>query len=161
MNAPLEPAHSPFGGSVAVRVLHCPASVSLVAKVPAYLRKVSAYAERGTALHLAMALLLGDDPPSVESFAGKTFNGYTITSDDVETALRPAYAYAALIDTPGAEYYLEHRVKFPSVDGAFGTTDLIVRIGSAVNLVDFKFGTGVPVHALISDGNDDVLNPQL
>ena len=80
-----------------------------------------------------MALLLGDDPPSLESLAGKTFNGYTITSDDVETALRPAYAYAAaLIDTPGAAYYLEHRVVFPTIHGAFGTADLIVRIGSTV-----------------------------
>ena len=149
MNAPLEPAHSPFGGSVAARVLRCPASVGLVQKVPDYLRKSSAYAERGTALHAAMALLLGDDPPSSESLAGKTFNGYTITSDDVETALRPAYAYvAALLDTPGAEYYLEQRVDFPTVAGAFGTADLIVRIGSTVHVVDFKFGVGVRVLAL-------------
>ena len=49
-------AHSPFGGSVAARVLRCPASVSLVEKVPAHLRKASAYADRGTALHAAMAL---------------------------------------------------------------------------------------------------------
>ena len=33
MNAPLEPAHSPFGGSVAARVLRCPASVGLIEKV--------------------------------------------------------------------------------------------------------------------------------
>jgi hypothetical protein len=33
MNAPLEPAHSSFGGSVAARVLHCPASVTLTEKV--------------------------------------------------------------------------------------------------------------------------------
>src|SRR5262245_41951242 len=158
----VEPTHSPVGASVATRVLHCPASVGLVAKVPAHLRRTSSYAERGTALHAAMALLLGDDPPSLESLAGKTFNGYTITRDDVETALRPAYAYAAaLIDTPGAEYYLEHRVKFPSSDGAFGTADLIVRIGSTIYLIDFKFGAGVRVPALYPDGNDDVLNAQL
>ena len=42
--------HSPFGGSVAARVLHCPASVGQVEKVPAHLRKTSPYAERGTAL---------------------------------------------------------------------------------------------------------------
>jgi hypothetical protein len=34
-----EPAHSPFGGSVAARILRCPASVGLVEKVPAYVRK--------------------------------------------------------------------------------------------------------------------------
>jgi hypothetical protein len=52
--------HSPFGGSVAARVLHCPASVHLVEQVPTDLRKASAYAERGTACHVAMALLLDD-----------------------------------------------------------------------------------------------------
>jgi hypothetical protein len=109
-----------------------------------------------------MALLLGDDPPCLECLAGRTFNGYTITSDDVETALRPAYAYAAaLIDTPRAEYYLEHRVKFPSIDGAFGTVDLIVRIGNTIYVIDFKFGSGVRVLALYPDGNEDVLNAQL
>ena len=45
MNAPIEPAHSPFGGSVAARVLRCPASVNLIQKVPAHLRKNSAYAD--------------------------------------------------------------------------------------------------------------------
>src|SRR5262245_35429425 len=158
----VEPAHSPFGGSAAMRVLRCRASVGLIEKVPAYLRKVSTYAERGTALHVAMALLLGDDPPALESLVGQTFNGYALTSDDVETALRPAYAYAAaLIDTPGAAYYLEHRVKFPSIDGAFGTCDLLVRIGSTVHVVDFKFGAGVRVLALYPDGDDDVINAQL
>jgi hypothetical protein len=109
-----------------------------------------------------MAVLLGDDPPSVESLAGRTFNSYAITSDDVETALRPAYAYAAaLIDTPGAAYYLERRVKFPSVAEAFGTADLIVLIGRTIYVVDFKFGAGVPVRALHPDGDEDVINAQL
>ena len=69
MNAPLEPAHSPFGGSVAARVLGCPASVGFIEKVPAYLRKVSAYAERGTALHTAMALLI-DNARSLDGLVG-------------------------------------------------------------------------------------------
>src|SRR5215831_12985505 len=97
-----EPAHSPFGGSVATRVLRCPASVSLVEKVPAHLRKVSAYAERGTALHTAMALLI-DNTRSLEGLVGEIIGGYTITRDDVENALRPAYTYVeALLDAPGA-----------------------------------------------------------
>src|SRR6516165_3416617 len=98
MNAP---AHSPFGGSVATRVLRCPASVRLVEKVPAQLRRVSAYAERGTALHTAMALLI-DNARSLDALAGEIINGYTITHDDVENALRPAYAYIEpLLDAPG------------------------------------------------------------
>jgi hypothetical protein len=128
-----------------------------------HLRKTSLYAERGTALHMAMTLLLDDRAEhSPASLVGKTFNNYTITIDDVETALQPAYAYVApLINMPGARYYLEHRVKFPSIDGAFGTADLIVRVGNKVYLIDFKFGSGVRVLALYPDGDEDVLNAQL
>src|SRR5262249_60458559 len=100
MNAPLEPGHSPFGGSSAARVLRCPASVGLIEKVPAYLRRVSAYAERGTALHTAMALLI-DNARSLDGLVGEIINGYTITRDDVENALRPVLAYVhALLDAP-------------------------------------------------------------
>jgi hypothetical protein len=155
--------HSPLGGSVAARVLRCPASVGLVQKVPAYLRKPSAYADRGTALHAATGLLLDDnEPPSFDSLVGKTFNNYALTRDDVENALRPAFAYVdALLDTPGAEFFLEHRVVFPTIAGAFGTLDLLVRIGDTVHVVDFKFGAGVRVVAIRRDGAEDVLNAQL
>jgi hypothetical protein len=160
MNAPLMPAHSPFGGSVARRVLRCPASVGLTEKVPAYLREVSAYAERGTALHEAMVHLI-DESEDLESLVGQTINNYTITQDDVENALRPVYAYVAqLIDAPGAEFYRECRVAFPTVAGAFGTVDLLVRIGSTVYVVDYKFGAGVRVLAQYPDGDEDVVNAQ-
>jgi hypothetical protein len=158
-----EPVHSPFGGSVAARVLRCPASVNLTQKVPAYLRKPSAYADRGTACHAAITLLLADDTHSfVESLANKTFGSYTITHDDIENALRPVYAYVeTLLDTPGAEYYLEQRVIFPTIPDTWGTVDLLVRIGRTTHVIDFKFGTGVRVLALSSDGDEDVINAQL
>jgi hypothetical protein len=160
MNAPFEPAHSPFGGSVAARILACPASVGLVQKVPAHLRKESIYADRGSACHAAVVRLL--DGHSFASVVGTTFNGYALTSDDVEDSVRPAFKYVdMLLDTPGAEYYVEHRVAFPTITGAFGTVDLLVRIGNTVHVVDYKFGAGVRVLALYPDGDEDVLNPQL
>jgi hypothetical protein len=155
------PAHSPFGGSVAARVLHCPASVGLVEKVPAHLRKVSSYAERGTALHSAMALLI-EEQRRIDDLVGATFNNYTLMIDDVEIALRPVYAYVSpLLDTPGAEFYLEQPVVFPTIAGAFGSLDLLVRIGATIHLIDFKFGAGVRVLALTSDGDEDIINAQL
>src|SRR5262249_32070366 len=161
MNAPLAPAHSPFGGSVAARVLRCPASVGLVQRVPAYLRRPSVFAERGTALHTAITLLL-DEKESFESLVGQTIGSYAITHDDVENTLRPAFTYvAALLDTPGAEFYLERPVAFPTIAGAFGTADLIVRISSTAHVIDFKFGAGVRVRALYPDGDEDVINAQL
>jgi hypothetical protein len=169
MNAPL-PAHSPFGGSVAQRVLRCPASVKLIEKVPAHLRKSSAYADRGTALHGAMAilledaLLLDDDDeytPAPEDFINETIGSYKITSDDVENALRPVHVYVEqLLDGPG-EYLFEYRVTFPTIASAFGTVDLLVRDGSTIHIVDYKFGSGVRVLALYPDGDEDVINAQL
>jgi Protein of unknown function (DUF2800) len=161
MNTPFVPAHSPFGGSVAARVLRCPASVGLIEKVPAHLRKVSAYAERGTALHTAMALLIDNARP-LDALVGEIIGGYTITDNDVENALRPVYAYVdALLNTAGAEFYLEQRVGFPTIPGAFGTVDLIIRIGATLYVIDFKFGLGIRVLALYPDGDEDVLNAQL
>jgi hypothetical protein len=66
-----------------------------------------------------------------------------------------------LLDAPGATFYLEHRVAFPAIAGAFGTVDLIVRVGHTIHVVDFKFGAGVRVLALYPDGAEDVLNSQL
>ena len=161
MNASLAPAHSPFGGSVAARVLHCPASVGLVAKVPAHLHRLSTYAERGTALHAAITLLI-DENASLESLVGRMIGSYAVTGDDVENALRPAFAYIAeLLDTPGAEFYLEQRATFPTIAGAFGTADLVIRIGDTIHVVDLKFGIGVRVLALYPDGDEDVINAQL
>ena len=155
--------HSQFGGSSAARVLRCPASVGLIEKVPPHLRKPpSAYADRGAALHVAMVLLLDDSGHSLDSLVGKTIDNYTITRDDVENALRPAYAYVdALLAAPGAEFFREQRVKFPTIAGAFGTCDLIIRIGDAIHIIDFKFGAGVRVLALYPDGDEDVLSAQL
>jgi hypothetical protein len=160
---PAELVHSKFGGSVAARVLNCPASVDLTQKVPAYLRKPSTYADRGSALHVATTLLLEDNPPSLESLVGKTIGTYTITSDDIENALRPVmYAYVEpLLNAPGAEFYLERRVIFPTIPDTWGTVDLLVRIGRTIHVIDFKFGVGVRVLALSPDGDEDVINAQL
>jgi Protein of unknown function (DUF2800) len=156
-----EPVHSRFGGSNASRVLRCPASVTLVAKVPAHQRKSSTHAERGTVLHAAMRMLI-ERACTLDALVGKTIDNYTITGDDVATALRPVLAYVdALLDAADSYYLLEQSVKFPGVDGAFGTCDLIVRVGNAVFVIDFKFGAGVLVRAIYPDGAEDVLNSQL
>jgi hypothetical protein len=66
-----------------------------------------------------------------------------------------------LLDTPGAEYFLERRVVFPTVPNTWGTVDLLIRIGGTIYVIDFKFGVGVRVQALAPDGDDDVINAQL
>ena len=151
----------PFGGSVAARVLRCPASVRLVANVPAHLRKSSLHADRGTACHTVTALLI-ENKCSFDELVGATIDNYTFTRGDIENALRPAYAYVdALLDAPGAAYYLEQRVTFPTIAGAFGTADLVARVSNVIHVVDSKFGSGVRVLALYPDGDEDIINAQL
>jgi hypothetical protein len=67
----------------------------------------------------------------------------------------------ALLDTPGAEFYLERRITLPTVAGAFGTADLLVRIGRTIHVIDLKFGAGVRVLALYPVGDEDIINAQL
>jgi Protein of unknown function (DUF2800) len=161
MSAPPEPAHSRFGGSSAERTLHCSASIMRIESVPAHLHKSSSYALRGSVCHAAMGWLI-DETEDAESLVGKTIDGYTITRDDVENTLLPAYAHVErLLNTLGAEFYFEQRVVFPTVPGAFGTLDLLIRIGDTIHVIDFKFGSGIRVCALYADGDDDVINPQL
>ena len=76
-------AHSPFGGSVATRILRCPASVHLIEKVPAH-SQVIRYADRGTALHAAMALLI-ENESFLAGIVGEKIDSYIITLDDVRT----------------------------------------------------------------------------
>jgi hypothetical protein len=160
MKTDLITAHSLFGGSVAPRVLRCPGSVSLIGKLPAQLRKASSsFADRGSALHAAMAQLITEQR-RLEELAGQSFGDYVVTRDDVEDALRPVHRHVTTL-IAGARHLLEHRVQFPGVAETFGTTDLLVRRGDVVHVVDYKFGSGVRVLALYPDGDDDVLNAQL
>jgi hypothetical protein len=155
-------AHSPFGGSVAGRILRCPASVGLVAKVPAHLRRVSTYADRGSACHAAIARLL--DGHSFASVVGTTFNGYALTLDDVDYSVRPVFAYVDKLLTPGVDYYVECHLVFPGITNTFGTVDLLARSGNTVYIVDYKFGSGVRVAALSPADDDpevDIINSQL
>jgi hypothetical protein len=155
----VELAHSRFGGSTAGRIMNCPASVNLVEKVPAHLRRTSSYAARGSALHAAMALLI-EEKRALDDLIGETFNGYLITADDVNNTLRPAYIYVAEL-LADAEFYLEQRVSFPAIANTFGTCDLIVRVDRTVHVIDFKFGVGVRVLALYPDGDEDIINAQV
>ena len=149
MNAPLEPAHSPFGGSVAARVL----------TLPGFRRP-----RREGAGPSAQILGLCGARHGAPCGNGASARRQSASLDeprrqDVQRlhdhARRRRERFAAglayvepLLDAPGAEFYLEQRVVFPTIAGAFGTADLIVRIGNTIHVVDFKFGAGVRVLAL-------------
>ena len=140
------------GGSTAKRVIGCPGSVALCAKMPP--KPSSKYADEGTLLHNVMDLILttGQTP---ESFAGMEYEGIKLTQELIDEKVYPALKALDEIDpNKEMEYATETRVGFGDfLPGVFGSTDLLGRIGKRAFILDWKFGSGVPVPA------DD--NPQL
>ena len=124
------------GGSTAKRVINCPGSVALVAEMPP--QPSSKYAEEGTMLHDA-----------ISEFLGTTGYRFTCSQELIEDKLMPALALLDEVD-PDKEmlYEVETRVGFGDLlPGVFGSTDLMGRIGSKAIILDWKFGSGVPVPA--------------
>ena len=135
------------GGSTAKRVINCPGSVALVAKMPP--KDSSTYADRGTLLHNAMAAILDSDTVTPESMLWTTFKGETLTGELLNEKILPALAALDAIDPEGVmEYAVETVVGFGAyLPGVFGSADLLGRLGSRAVVLDWKFGDGVAVSA--------------
>lgn len=140
------------GGSTAKRVIGCPGSVALCAKMPP--KPSSKYADEGTLLHSVMDKILADGV-SPESLIGMKYEDITLTQELLDEKVYPALKALDEIDpNKEMEYATETRVGFGDfLPGVFGSTDLLGRIGKRAFILDWKFGSGVPVPA------DD--NPQL
>jgi hypothetical protein len=132
------------GGSTAKRVINCPASVKLVAKMPP--KPSSVHADRGTLLHDAISLILEGKPEVV----GMKYNDITLTQELYDEKIIPAIAALDEIDVDGSlEYIVESRVGFGDLlPGVFGSADLLGRIGDRAVVLDWKFGDGVAVDAV-------------
>ena len=124
------------GGSTAKRVINCPGSVALVAEMPP--QPSSSYAEEGTLLH-----------DEISNFLGDLDYRFTCSQDLIEDKLKPALDLLDEIDPDKTmEYQVETRVGFGDLlPGVFGSTDLMGRIGNKAIILDWKFGSGVPVPA--------------
>ena len=134
------------GGSTAKRVINCPGSVALVAKMPP--KPSSEYADKGTLLHNVISEILGKDLPG-HTFIGTKYNDQVLTQELYEEKIEAALAALDDID-PKRElvYEVETRVGFGELlPGVFGSTDLAGRLGSRAVVLDWKFGDGVVVDA--------------
>jgi hypothetical protein len=146
-------AHSTVvGGSSAGRVLQCPGSVQLCAQYP---NIESEFAAEGTALHMAMDMIMSGIAKTDTDVIGLTFNGYTIDEEMFNEAVRPVLDHWDDLDKSlgGIDFFSEQRVVFPGIDNAFGTADLVGTGKDRTVIYDFKFGRGIAV-----DAED---NPQL
>jgi hypothetical protein len=138
-------AHSLIvGGSTAKRVMNCPASVELVAKMPP--KPSSVYADRGTLLHNAISDVLGNDA-APSSLVGTEYNGEILTEDLLDEKLMPALAALDQIDPDNQMHYAVETVvgygKY--LPGVFGSADFLGRLGDRAVVLDWKFGDGVAV----------------
>jgi len=133
------------GGSTAKRVMACPASVNLCAKMPP--KPSSVHADRGTLLHDAIAMLLDG---KVERVIGMEYNGIILTQELYDDKIAVALAALDEIDPDKRmEFAVESRVGFGDLlPGVFGSADLLGRIGNRAIVLDWKFGDGVVVDAV-------------
>jgi len=146
-------AHSTIvGGSTAKRVMRCPGSVALAAKMPP--RPASEHAKEGTLLHDVIAQVLEKDRKP-EDMLGVTYDGVELTQDLIDDKIKPALAALDEIDPDGRmEYAVERRVHFGArIPDVFGSCDVLGRVDDRVVVLDWKFGSGVLVE--VED------NPQL
>ena len=133
------------GGSTAKRVIACPGSVALVSRMPA--KPSSTFADRGTLLHNVISQILDNDTALPEDFLGTTYENEVLTQELIDEKLLPALAALDEIDPEGVmQYACESRVDFGKyLPNAFGSCDLLGRIGNRAIVLDWKFGDGIAV----------------
>jgi len=136
------------GGSTAKRVINCPGSVALVAKMPP--KPSSEHADRGTLLHNAIATILESMDADV---IGMKYEDQVLTQELYDDKIMVALALLDEVDPDKEmEYEVETRVDFGDLlPGVFGSTDLIGRIDDRAIVLDWKFGDGVAVTAEEND----------
>jgi hypothetical protein len=134
------------GGSTAKRVIACPASIDLVAKMPKL--PSSKFADEGTLLHDAISQIL-DCKTTAQGVIGMVYEGITLAQELYDDKIAVALAALDEIDpTKEMEFVVESRVNFGDLlPGVFGSADLLGRLGKKAIVLDWKFGNGVAVEA--------------
>lgn len=154
------------GGSSADRVINCPGSVSLAATCPP--EKSSPYAIRGSMLHKATEMILGDPDLKYEDIVGLVYDAekdilrefiddeddgaFIVTWELINEKIEPAVDWFETKLKPD-EFWLEQRlIATDEIPDAFGTADVVYRRRRPDGLaeggvVDWKFGDGVLVPA--------------
>jgi len=115
------------GTSNAERIIKCPGSRKLAAKMPR--GESTSFAQEGTALHKVMELYMTAKLENVEDAIGSTLEGVVITADMIAEKIVPALdMFDELMGENDERLYIEERVEFPDIPGAFGFIDLGTRI---------------------------------
>ena len=155
MSAHAERAHAKLSASGSHRWLACPGSVRLESQFP---DQSSEYAAEGTAAHELAELMLhyklGElnqrqyDAQLKKHKAGEHYSQEMHEYMETYTDLVIERINTTRSETPDATVLLEHRLDFsPWVPDGFGTGDVVIISEGTVEIIDLKYGKGIPVSA--------------
>lgn len=152
-------AHALLSASSAERWLHCPPSVRLTEKLP---DRGSAYADEGTAAHALAEVKLrrsllpcnSQQRQELDKQLQQILQGphYTIEMESSVQAYVELVAerfMAAKARSADALILLEERIDLSDwVPEAFGSCDVVLIADGVLEVIDLKYGKGVPVSAI-------------
>lgn len=148
--------HAKLSPSAAERWIQCPASIRMEEKVPP--EPESEYAAEGTAAHslgeIKASLEFGlcdADTAGRARAAWEEEYGERLELWDLAEMERHTDAYVALLkertaEFPEAQILLEQRLD-TGIPRCWGTSDAVIVSTRHVEVIDFKYGSGVAVHA--------------
>lgn len=154
LNNHSEREHALLSASSAHRWLACPASA--VAS-EAYTNEETEFTREGTIAHEVAELIarqnvdifFNPDTSVRGDFSDRLQSQYGCDQEMIACAISYADYILEQITDPAATVLLEERVDFsPWVPDGFGTADCIILQGSTMDVIDYKYGQGVPVSAI-------------
>lgn len=143
LNNHTDRAHALLSASSAHRWLECPPSAIAAEMYP---DQDTEFTREGTLAHeVAEAVASGKHLPETDAKDGIDKD---ITQEMLECAEAYRYYILELTTTDRPLVMLETRVDFsPWVPEGFGTADCIILQGDTMDVIDYKYGKGVPVSA--------------
>ncbi len=146
--------HALLSPSAAHRWMNCPVAPRLEATVP---EETSPYAEEGTLAHAFCAMKLkkaiGQDYTpelqEIDELCEKYYTGEMDEYTDSYAATVLGMYNEAMRETADARLLVEIRLDFSEyVPESFGTSDAAIIADGTMDVIDFKYGKGVPVSAV-------------
>lgn len=149
--------HATLGPSSASRWMQCPASISMAEKVVR--QETSVHAMEGTLAHEVAELLAGqafglagyEDAKLPKKWHKDYAELFGEDQAPYEDMMRHGRTYVEIIkermtENPGSHLKLEQRLS-TGIDKCWGTSDAVLFSSEHVEIIDYKYGTGVPVNA--------------